>query len=543
MSVLLLVLPLSVPWALALLHLEDLPVYIDSVQAIGAGAELAYNGHFSSTWMLYGLINPFLLEALLRVGFGSAACSIFRLFQLFWLALGVLGIVLTLRKLLAASAGGFRTAFLAIIPVVLGSTVLLIESLELTPEAIGFCAMSWLLLACVSYDGSMKSTEKLALAIAFLIGTRPTGLMLVLPVALCVAGHAGSESWMRRFWTPGLLILMSAQALSAGFVGRDSRIVTILILAASGAALSVVCMTRDLVKRDGMHWMNLIRIAAISAAVVLIAFPHYLIYAAELKRQISRYFLDWASYAPCGSIRVIAVNLFVETLNLSFLFPGILGTVGFFAGIVLLVRRRIDAKHLSSLSLFALGLVPFALNVSALGDLQIRYLIPLMPVVILMAGYGLRSVIADRWMLLLAVPLAALSILETSEVGRFKTYGGTLNALVSLGDYPGASVYMDCGVGLYGLDDEYLWVLAPFVENIESVSLENEGISDLLILNGTDAPEGYSVIRTWERTHDPDFEVFLKSKVRSSWEVFWIMRSHPWFWRESMPVTLCRRAA
>lgn len=159
MSVLLLVLPLSVPWALALLHLEDLPVYIDSVQAIGAGAELAYNGHFSSTWMLYGLINPFLLEALLRVGFGSAACSIFRLFQLFWLALGVLGIVLTLRKLLAASAGGFRTAFLDIIPVVLGSTVLLIESLELTPEAIGFCAMSLLLLACVSYDGSMKSTK------------------------------------------------------------------------------------------------------------------------------------------------------------------------------------------------------------------------------------------------------------------------------------------------------------------------------------------------------------------------------------------------
>lgn len=63
----------SILWVLVFANSFNLPLYLDSLFTIGAGAKLADQGHFSDTFMLYGLVNPYILEALLFFKLGALA--------------------------------------------------------------------------------------------------------------------------------------------------------------------------------------------------------------------------------------------------------------------------------------------------------------------------------------------------------------------------------------------------------------------------------------------------------------------------------------
>jgi len=68
-------------WLVNSWHVVRNPLYIDSFFTLGAGVKLFLQGHSESTFMLYGLINPYALEGLMKLVPGPEATTLLSLLQ------------------------------------------------------------------------------------------------------------------------------------------------------------------------------------------------------------------------------------------------------------------------------------------------------------------------------------------------------------------------------------------------------------------------------------------------------------------------------
>jgi len=105
---------------------------MDSFYSFGAGAKLAYTGHFSDTFMLHGLLNSYLVETIIRAGAAGQSYILARQAQAIWAAITLLGVYGSLRSLLGDRLSRCTTLLAA--STMFLSTMTTIELLDIRPE-------------------------------------------------------------------------------------------------------------------------------------------------------------------------------------------------------------------------------------------------------------------------------------------------------------------------------------------------------------------------------------------------------------------------
>ena len=524
-------------WLAVLARFYSLPFYMDSLYTVGAGARLAHMGHFSSTFMLYGLINPFIEEVLLIAGLGSMAPFLLRIFQFVMVGAGFFFLYLTSRTI---SRGENRKAvLLSIAAAVLSSTIMLIESFELTPETSMFLMISILMFTLTTYRPCLPHAVMLGTILALLIGTRPTALVLAFPMVMVLPEKFSEARFASCFWRWSLFAIAVLSAVISGFPGWISTSALISIGTVTAILITVFAAALDCRKRHCRFWTHLFVILLVFPVILFILFPHYFLYHAEFFRQLEAYHLDIEQ--PIGSLTMFFGNAGLGFMNLFLVFTGPLAATGLFAGLGFLLSDRSYFRRYRLLILFAAGLLPFFLLVMRNTNLQPRYLIPLLgPFFILSAG-GLKLLWNSRRIrILLAIPLL-MSLFQLTEVVRYKHRGGILNALRHLGELKPNEVLIPSMTPFdpqyYSEEDNVRWPLVPFFD--DHLPIWEETTPDYLICSGA-VPEGYEIVRSFGDS-DEVISIMVRGSAHPGWaNALYLMRS-PWKWRNWGIVHICIR--
>ena len=418
----------AVFWLLVLAKSFYLPLYLDSLFTVGAGAKLAEQGHFSETFMLYGLINPYFLEILIKLNPGALAPYFLRLIQFIATCTGLFFLSLSVSHVRKGTSR--NTSILAAVSVVLGSAVTLIESFELTPETLTFSGFSILLYMMITYRPGKRYAVLTGLLLAFLAGARPTAVIFAIPVFLTIPDRFSKKSIASKYWRWSFLAVIISAVFLTAFPGVIS--ISRLAVTVSSILFSITLLSLIIDARSGYLnvWKELFRIVLSFCVFVLLMFPSYFLYFRELTRQIIQYHI--AVEVPCESIGLLTKNILLSFLNMTIAFPGPFAATGFFTAVGLFVWKR---KHSNpvyrTLFLFAVGIIPFVFIVTRSENLQIRYLIPVITLVFAVSSIGIRYLMESRFRYLIVVPFL-ISSYELYEVLEFKTDGGVLNAFYNL---------------------------------------------------------------------------------------------------------------
>ena len=480
-------------WVLYSVSFSTSPLYADSLFTVGAGARLASEGHFSSTFMLYGLINPFTLEALIRLGLGEGAPDVLRLFNVL-ACLAAVGLIASgVRQFFP---GRPRSVIFVTSLTMLSSMILLIESMELTPEILTLFSLAGLFRACILYRGGNRDTFRLAVWITLLIGSRPTGFVLSLPACLTIAAAAPPESWMKRIWSRSILLVLVSVSVLAAFTGLFPTQLLVMTALPLILLITVICWIHDLRTGDRAQWTDMVRIMDFAAGAPVLLFPHYIIHLTELNRQIMQFHVLREQSA--GSFFILGRNYYLGIGYLTLILIGPLASVGFFAFAANYVRGRI--RFAEKLTPFLLGMMPFFFLIMRNENFQPRYLIPLKIVVFIPATLGLLSLLGQkklRYLLLLPLSLSVFQIGEAIHHRGWK--GGILNTLKAIPDTTGTVSWHNvfpCRPGYYDPEGNISWPLYPYLtRGMETTAVDND--ASFIIAFTEDIPEDFEEVGTW----------------------------------------------
>lgn len=524
-----LIMALSIPWLHSLMNLRHLQLYADSLFTIGAGARLAALGSYSQTFMLYGLVNPCLLNLLLTLGAGGEAVFALRGVQLSLAFLGILGLLLTLKQIDRNGQAGFSYSSMLLLAF-LGSPVFLVESFELTPEISMFAAVSWLLFASLRYDGSFRGGAFLAAIMAVTAGTRPSAVVFWIPalVSACSQYHGSA---LKRHWrwalcaVPFLALCASAVLPSAGLR------MTVISAGILMGSISISAFINDLRRGHSRYWYKLLYVVTAAMLMTVILFPSYIMHYRLLISQVIEFHLSRET--PLDSMLGIASNGLLGAANIFLLFPGFPASLGISIVIARMAGRNGFERHMFRKTCpFVAGLLVFVLSAIRYENFQPRYLIPAMPLVFLFASAGIGYVARQkRFSVLILVPvaLATVSLWETSIHRRS---GSILNAMHDANDginrtvclwqvFPSSPCY-------YSLEDAVHWPAKPFIGSMELVCPESFSESDAIVSYGL-PPPGYRVVNSWGETNS--MAEVLRRSDSPGWAELWFMLAKPWVWR------------
>lgn len=523
-------------WVLFAASFHASPLYADSLFPVGAGARLASEGHFSSTFMVQGLINPFILEALLRLGLGESAPDALRLIH-FMTCLAAIGLIASgMRQLIP---GRSKSIFLVASITLLSSVILLIESLELTPEVLTLFSLAGLFRACILYRGGSRDSIRLAVWVALLIGSRPTAVVLILPALLTIASTAPSDSWMKRIWGKTILLLSILTSVLNSFPGLFST----GLLAATTIPLmlmvTIVCWVHDFRMGNRVQWVDTVRMTLLATGITVLLFPHYIIHLTEMKRQILQCYV--LIEQPANSIYILGRNCFLGISYLTIVLIGPLASVGFFAFTGNLFRERI--RSVEKLSPFLLGTIPFFFLIMRSDNFQCRYLIPLMVIVFIPSILGLLLLFKQRKLrYLLLLPLS-LSLLQTGEAVYHRGWmGSILNTFKAIPDTAGTVSWHNvfpCEPGYYEPEGTISWLLNPFI----SGHTETTGSIDdaTYVVAFSEIPEGFEEVGSWGVTRPIPLWVQNRESANPNLTTALQLIGKPWTWRLWSVSFLCRR--
>ena len=487
--------------------------------------------------MLYGLIDPYILEGLLAMGAGAAAPFALRIVQFLIAAAGFYLIYRTFSSL-ESKISRFRAASFTA-AAVMSSAVILIESLEITPEIVMFTAVSLLLYRLVTYRPSLKNSVILGVVFTLLAGSRPTAVMLGFPAVIILPEFFSRKSICRRFWRWIVAAVSISASVLFAFPDLAPRTAVIAASVIVLAAVTVLSVVLDLRWRRTGAWKHLGIVLVSFTATLPLVFPNYFLHFPELIRQTRQFYLDIVQ--PAGDPGVFFRQLFYSILYITIAFPGILSGLGLYAGLGAILSGRSSVSNYRLPLLFFLGTVPFFLFAIGKTDYQPRYLIPLMGFVFLLAAKGLTVLMRMRKVrVLLLIPLL-LSCFQLYEIFSKKTHGGILNAMyeLSLLESPrvGATALNPCLPELYSMEDDICWPLVPFVNGTDPV-WRPEAVDHWISFSPP--PEDFAVIRSFD-TGNEHICRSIRSSRRPGWISLLYLIREPWIWRESPATYLAER--
>ena len=487
---------LLVFWVMLALRYRMLPLYADSIHTLGAGAKLAYTGHFSSTFMSFGLINPFIIELFLKLGFGGQSYHLIRLVQLLWAILGFIGIGASFRLICRREISIIKTILFTSI-ICLSSAIILIEAFEPTPEISMFCVLSWLVFASLRYKGSKSDSIIIGLLCALMVGVRPTAFILCLPAILCVANSAENNSYLKKYWIWTLLAAAALLALASIYVSADNLItlaaITVLFLTACTIPMIIIDNKRGLFK----GWFHIFFTISIFLLAIVILFPPYIINRSNLFYQMQQ--IHFEREVSNFSLIKTGNHLFLSIINLWIVFPGPLAAVGISIFSGALLRFHFISSIRKKLAIFILGLIPFILLICKYDNYQPRYLIPLLPISFLFALTGFFDILKRKALFLgLTILPLAFSIWFVVETTHFKPTGGFIQAFEYIEELQGLPV-SECAIyrippSYFSKNNSITWSLLPYLDESMNIYQTGSEMPEILISSGS-APDGYSVIR------------------------------------------------
>ena len=502
------------------------PIYMDSFFTIGAGAKLFFEGHSAPTFMLYGLINPFILEGLLNCGFGPSAPFMLRFFQLL-MGLGtILFLGLSLKRMLERVPLILCVATSAF--TVLSSTALMKEFLEPVPETGMAFTVSMMIYLMLRYKPGFLNNVIAGGTIALLIGFRPTAFPLSIPVFFILYDKrydTAGNHWRWLLLTVSLLIPLILAFPSLQLWSDQIRHIVLLFL-----LLTVLMAVKDIAKGNHAVWIRFLTILTTSAVVIFIAFPHYINHWEELLRQINDYHVS-REY-PIADLGDFTTCLACSLVYLIVVFPGPLAAIGFLAGAGFVARERESFPQSRILLSFALGLLPFLLIACRNNNFQSRYLIPLLPIFLLFASWGILRLLQNRYFSLLLILPFLLSTFQLAEGIHNDQRGGTLTALKDLSELPPAPVtvfnFNVCCPEYYADTDPVFYPILPFVSPVfHRASIEE---AHYCIALG-DLPEGFEVLNSYGQTVE-EHRTEMRNSKNKAWTDLSIILRAPYTWRD-----------
>lgn len=422
---------LGVLWLTNALYINQQPLYIDSFFTVGAGAKLFIHGHGAETFMLYGLINPFLLEGLLNAGLGSTSPAILRLAQMLMTLATVVVTALSLKALLPGK--NLKTRLTAVAVTMLSSTVLMRESLEPLPETgLAFCIALSALIILRCRKGFLLDISS-GVVLALLTGFRPVAFIMAIPVLLVIPGKYYARS-AAGIWKWALLAVSITVPVLMGLSESISEGNTILIIGIAFAALTLTALITDVLRGKGRVWLSYLIILGTAVLLIILFFPHYFNHWDELMRQIADY--HFARETPVGDAGELFSNIGISLAYLAIAFPGILAAVGAAGGLGFALREK-KLPEMKHIALIALGLLPFLITSCRNENYQPRYLIPLLPITFLFAGWGISRLLESRkFRLLLLIPFFITVFQLGQAIDLTGRRGGMITALRKLESMP-----------------------------------------------------------------------------------------------------------
>ncbi|MCK5130871.1 MAG: hypothetical protein KAR40_01800 [Candidatus Sabulitectum sp.] len=477
--------------------------------------------------MLYGLINPYILETLLNLKLGPLAPYVLRLVQFLIAITGF--IFLSLAVSHGKKNTQLRFSFFSTIVVVLSSTVILIESFEPTPENITLCIMNILFYLMTIYKPDKRQGILIGLILAFLAGTRPTALLLALPVFLVITGHSPAKSYARRYWRWVVLVVISCIALLTAFpeiisVGKLGLIAIPILL-----YVTLISFIHD--RKNGYIgvWKELLLIVVSSCVLLPILFPNYFLHFKELLRQVNQYHLEVEF--PCDSIPLMTKNIFYSLLYITIVFPGSFAATGFFTAVGLFIsKRKAEYSNYRTLALFAVGIVPFILIVIRNDNFQSRYLIPVMGLIFAVASIGIRYLLKSKLKYLLLIPFLVSSF-QLYEIVHHKTNGGVLNAFYDLSMKEQGTINAQdigpCHPHYYGNSGNSFYPLLPYVSSNWHIMNSQ---STFYFISFNMPPTGFDVIGTYGNDLR-DRARQVRNSNYPGWAEIIYLTGKPWIWR------------
>jgi len=518
---------LFVLWLLVLVNSFHLPVYLDSLFTIGAGARLAEDGILSPTFMLYGLINPYILYLFLRADLGAWAPYLLRIVQFIVAISGY--VVLSLVASSATHGSSRRLSNLSALVAIFGSAVILIESFELTPEIVTFsvfCAMIYLML---NYKPNKVYPVLTGLFIALLVGARPTGIVIAIPVFLNVTEHYAPNTYANKYWRWLLLAVASVAALLSAFPGIVSTyILSISVLVLLLPATLVMCVI-DVKRGYADVWKGMLQIVVSFCVFLLLLFPGYIINYHELVRQIIQYHIELE--VQNGTIQSMVQNILLILLNVTIAFAGPLAAIGFFTSVgVFMLRGNRGNMMMRTVMLFAIGVIPFVIIMARNDNLQTRYAIPLMPLVFAVSSLGIKYIVESKIKYLIIIPFL-ISSYQIYEVVHNKTDGGVLNAFYDLGESEEYSINVEtigpCDAHYYGGKSGTPYPLLPYT----SGTLHDADAGSVIYEVSFNVPPPS---HTLFRTYGCDYHArnyLIRGSRHPGWAGFVYLVGRPWVWR------------
>ncbi len=530
-------------WAILLLGVRSMPLHSDALLTMGAGARLCARGHFACTYMLYGLVNPFLLELFSLFGAGTASFHVLRVVNVLIGAAGVAGIAMSYREV---RGGSDRLSLLPVLLACAGSAYLLLESFEPTPETGTGAVTAWLLFACLRYMRTGRGVVLMSVLTVLLAGFRPTAILMALPVPLVIARETEGRTALRLVWRWALLGLPVACGLAATFLDNESFTGLAVLTLAALVLVTAACLATDARRRKTRGWRRLGMYAGLSLLGTFALFPHYFLRFGEMLRQMDMVYLS--GVRELGDPGHLAEHLALSLLYLVMVFPGPSAAVGIGAFAGSLPWRRTGMRGSACLGPFLLGLLPALLVAVRDLDLQERYMMPFLPPFLLMGALGIRRLLSDRVMTALLGSVLLLSMIQLQETVRRRPEGGMLDALEAVGDYPAATVSShNMGVGCvpehYAEGDSVDWPLVPYAAAESLASWHPDSLGELVVCYG-EAPSWCMPVQTWGVDYRD--ESGLSETIRSSrdpcWVTLWVTVRDPWAWRLWSRAALCERS-
>ncbi|MCD4701138.1 MAG: hypothetical protein K8S24_04695 [Candidatus Aegiribacteria sp.] len=518
---------LIILWVAVAVRSFNLPIYFDSLFTIGAGARLAHHGHFSGTFMLYGLVNAYILEIFLALKMGALAPFLLRIMQLI---LALTGFFFLCRGFsLFDENHSNRLRFFSAAAVVLSSAVILIESFEPTPENAMLFAVNILFYRMAVYRASRKHAIITGVVLALMVGTRPTSMILWLPVLLIIPEHFSERAYAKKIWRWCILSVFSVAVTLTGFPQLISVEAIAIITAILVFTITLLSIIHD-IRNDCFGVWNHFLIILISSSVSLVVlFPNYFLHISDLIGQIKHVHL--AVEFPGGSPFILAKHIFYSFMYLTIAFPGPFAATGFFAAIGLFLSKR-RSPNCRMLLLFTLGTVPFLILACRNDNFQSRYLIPLMGVVFVVASIGLLYILSIRKLRILLLIPFLVSAYQIYEIVQYKTQGGILNAFYDLSLQEDATVLLfgmgTCWPDYYSQEDNICWLLMPYVES----HLPEWNSEDArYFVSFSPPPDQYEILGIYG-TDDSYRAEMIRMSGHPDWISLLVLIREPWTWRD-----------
>ncbi|NOQ22276.1 MAG: hypothetical protein GQ565_06465 [Candidatus Aegiribacteria sp.] len=517
---------LLVLWVAVTISSFNLPIYLDSLFTVGAGARLAHHGHFSGTFMLYGLVNAYILEAFLALKLGALAPYLLRLVQFLMALTGFFFLCRGFSSL--DKKHSVHLSFFSAVAVVLSSAVILIESFEPTPENAMLFAINILFYCMAVYKPSRKHAIITGVVLALMVGTRPTALILGLPVLLIIPEHFSDRAYAKKTLRWFILAVFSGAVILAAFpqiVSIEAIAIITAILVFPATLFSII---HDIRNDCFRVWNHLLMSLVSFILSLLILFPNYFLHFPELIRQVQEFHIE--REVPCGSLSILAKNIFYSFMYLTIAFPGPFAATGFFTAIGLFFSKR-RSPDCRMLLLFVLGTVPFLFLACRNDNFQSRYLIPLMGVVFVVASIGLRYILSVRKLRILLLIPFLISSYQIFEIVQYKTQGGILNAFYDLNLQDNVTVLPlnigPCWPGYYSQEDNICWPLMPYVES-HLPEWNSEGAR--YSVSFSPLPDEYEILGVYGTDNSHRFRT-IRMSDHPGWTTLFTLIREPWTWR------------